>query len=181
MRKKALKHLLLTGYTMKQLFSPWRSSYTKDKSRSKEEGATSEECVFCIQLQSNQDAEHFILKRYTYHAIMLNKYPYNAGHLLILPYAHVADLNDLHADAHHELMNLISACTTLLKAELSPDGMNIGLNIGKAAGAGIPAHMHTHVLPRFYGDTNFLPTLAGTKNIPFDLGTLYTKLKPHCP
>jgi ATP adenylyltransferase len=166
---------------MKQLFSPWRSDYTEHNGRSKQEDATEDECVFCIQLKSNKDVEYLILKRHKHHAVMLNKYPYNAGHLLILPYAHIADLHGLEQAAHHELIDLVAAYSALLKTKLNADGLNVGFNIGKAAGAGIPSHMHTHILPRFYGDTNFLPTLANTKNIPFDLNELYTRLKPLCP
>jgi ATP adenylyltransferase len=111
--------------------------------------------------------------------VMLNRFPYNAGHLLILPYAHKAGLNELSKEDRQELTELTNASIEIVKRELTCDGVNIGANLGKAAGAGIPSHLHMHILPRFLGDTNFLPTLADTKQISFDLGKIYTRLKPH--
>ena len=108
---------------------------------------------------------------------MLNRFPYNAGHLLILPYKHVADLNDLPAEAQHELIELTAKSIDVLKKELGAQGINIGMNLGKIGGAGIPAHIHQHVLPRWQGDTNFLPILTETKAISFDLREIYNKLK----
>lgn len=108
---------------------------------------------------------------------MLNKYPYNAGHLLILPIKHVASLAELTKEARSELIELQSQSVEILQKTLNNDGANIGINLGKAAGAGIPSHLHIHILPRWQGDTNFMPTIAQTKVISFDLGQYYKKLK----
>lgn len=163
---------------MKLLYCPWRSEYTTDVAHTKNENATQDECVFCTQFKQKKDTEYFILKRFEYHAVMLNKYPYNAGHLLILPFNHVANLHELSKESRGELTELIMHSTQILKQTLDAHGFNVGLNLGKAGGAGIPSHLHYHVLPRYHGDTNFLPTLANTKQISFDLEEFYQKLKP---
>ena len=108
---------------------------------------------------------------------MLNKYPYNAGHLLILPIRHVALLSDLEKNERAELMELVNMSVNIVSATLGNHGLNIGINLGKAAGAGIPSHLHTHILPRWDGDTNFMPAIAKTKVISFDLSDIYEKLK----
>lgn len=163
---------------MKLLYCPWRSEYTTDVAHTKNENATQDECVFCIQFGQKKDPQYFILRRFGHHAVMLNLYPYNAGHLLILPLNHVANLYELSKEARIEMTELIMHSTRILKHSLDAHGFNIGLNLGKAAGAGIPSHLHYHVLPRYVGDTNFLPTLAHTKQIAFDLNEFYKKLKP---
>ena len=160
------------------LYAPWREEYAL-----KADGnqiTPKEECVFCIQLAQDKDEEFFILGRYTYHCIMLNRYPYNSGHLLILPFEHIANLEELSLKSQQELMHLMNACTKLVKSELKAQGVNIGINLGKAAGAGIPGHLHAHVLPRWQGDTNFLPTLAQVKQVSTDLNKLYTRLRAKC-
>ena len=162
---------------MKQLYCPWRRDYSLNTARSKNEDATQEECVFCQNLKQEQDEKNFIIKRFDHNAVMLNRFPYNAGHLLVLPYPHVSDLNDLSAEARQELIELTTQSAAVLKKVLGAQGINIGLNMGKAGGAGMPAHVHMHVLPRWQGDTNFLPTLAQTKTISFDLHDIYQKLK----
>lgn len=163
---------------MKNLYCPWRSEYTSDVAQSKHESTSPDECVFCQQFAQKKDAEYFILKRFEYHAVMLNRYPYNAGHLLILPFNHVAHLHELSKESRSEMTELIMHSTQILKRAIGAHGFNVGLNLGKIAGAGIPAHLHYHVLPRYHGDTNFLPTLAHTKQISFDLAEFYKKLKP---
>ena len=164
---------------MKHLYCPWRSSYSTDKSRIKQEDANEDECVFCDHIQSDQDEQNLVVKRYDHNLIILNKFPYNAGHLLVIPYDHVSDLTQLSEDARHEMMELTTKATTILREILSAQGINVGMNLGKAGGAGIPSHVHMHVLPRYTGDTNFIATLAETKNISFDLKELYNKLQPH--
>ena len=164
---------------MKKLYAPWRSDYASSVAQTKEEKAGAQDCIFCTQFSLNTDDEHFILKRFKYNCIMLNRYPYNAGHLLIIPFEHRAELDQLDAAARSEMMELASKSTELLRTALKPDGFNIGFNLGKAAGAGIPAHLHMHILPRWSGDTNFLPTLSDTKQISFDLGKMFKDLKPY--
>jgi ATP adenylyltransferase len=158
---------------MKKLYAPWRSEYTQ---KNNDHTDAFPICVFCTVTASDKDSEHFILHRSTHSVIMLNKYPYNSGHLLIVPYAHTANLQTLTAEVRTELMENVSRATAVLESTLKNQGCNIGINIGKAAGAGIPEHIHMHVLPRFFGDTNFLPTLADTKQISIDLHAMYRTL-----
>lgn len=164
---------------MKILYAPWREDYTTSTAPGPQgqEGISEKECVFCTQLHLDNE-QVFILKRCKSSYIMLNRYPYNAGHLLILPFSHTAHLEDLPLESRNELIHLATESTIILKKELKAQGVNIGLNLGKAAGAGIPAHLHMHILPRWQGDTNFLPTLAETKQVSTDLSKLYKTLRP---
>jgi len=164
---------------MKSLYAPWRSNYVKDDVRGKTEDTQKQDCAFCQKISINQDSKHFILGRFNHFVVMLNLYPYNAGHLLIVALDHKNCLKDLTPDARKELIELTSASTDILQNTMKAQGINIGINIGKAAGASIPAHLHEHILPRWVGDTNFLPTLAETKQISVDLPQLYKQLKPH--
>lgn len=163
---------------MKCLFAPWRSKYTKNTGESKQEKTTQNQCVFCQKLETKQDEKNFIIRRFEYNAILLNLYPYNAGHLLIMPLSHVANLHDMTKPAREEMMELTTHSNQIIQKIFKNDGANIGLNLGKAAGAGIPSHLHMHVLPRWLGDTNFLPIFGETKQISFDLTDIYKKLKP---
>lgn len=161
---------------MKKLYAPWRSSYTTETTRGKHDDSTPEDCAFCTKFNMEDDAKHFILARSKHHAILLNLYPYNAGHLLIVPYAHVKNMDDLSHEARIELIELLTQSITILKNTLNAEGINVGLNLGKASGAGIPSHIHWHTLPRWHGDTNFLPLLADTKAVSYDLEVMYKKL-----
>lgn len=162
---------------MKDLYAPWRSPYSKSLATSKEKNKKTE-CVFCIQCNDTQDAKHFILKRYNHWAVLLNKYPYNAGHLLVVSLEHKKSLNQMSKVARAELIEITALAIPLLETKLDTQGINVGLNLGKASGAGIPGHLHLHILPRWEGDTNFLPALAGTKVISFDLKKMYELLRP---
>ncbi len=162
---------------MDRIYAPWRSAYTSKTARSKKANATKTECTFCKIISEKKDSKNFILKRFKHNMIMLNRYPYNAGHLLVMPLSHTADLAKLSKSARAELMEILSQGSVLLKKSLQAEGINIGLNQGKAASASIPSHLHFHVLPRWLGDTNFLPTLADTKQISFDLEKIYKQLK----
>ena len=108
--------------------------------------------------------------------VMLNKYPYNPGHLMVAPYKHVWKLEDLDNEDLLEHMQLVSKCVVMLKEEMNPEGFNIGMNLGKVAGAGIEDHLHTHIVPRWNGDTNFMPVLSDTRTIPEALDETYVKL-----
>jgi len=165
---------------MTNLFAPWRTGYASgtDTGDTKKEGIDADKCVFCQQLQENNDKQNFILKRFEHSYVMLNKYPYNAGHLLILPLRHVSALSQLEKNERNELMELVSQSIEILNTTLKNDGINVGINLGKAGGAGIPSHLHIHTLPRWSGDTNFMPTIAQTKVISFDLCQFYDNLKP---
>lgn len=166
---------------MKILYAPWREDYTTKSARGSDgtEGNPEDTCVFCEQLKAQNDPEHFILGRFKHCYVVLNKYPYNGGHLLVLPFEHKAKLSDLSSEAQTEIIKVISHCSTILEKELEAKGINVGLNQGKAAGAGLPSHLHFHVLPRWIGDTNFLPTLGQTKTVSTSLNDVFTKLKPH--
>ncbi len=166
---------------MEILYAPWREDYaaTIGQEKKGQEDAGSDICVFCNVQAHPNDEEVFLLHRYTHCFVILNRYPYNPGHLLIIPYVHKKNLFDLSDEARIEIINVLNFCTQILQKEMKCEGLNVGLNMGKAAGAGIPSHLHMHVLPRWLGDTNFLPTLAGVKTISTDLPTLYKKLLPY--
>lgn len=162
---------------MKQLYAPWRESYIQTKDP--------KVCPFCVQKDAHNDEKHFILRRFTHCYAMLNLFPYNAGHLLIIPYKHEGSLELLSPEVHHELMDIASMSISILKKTLGAQGINMGLNQGgAAAGGSIPEHLHLHVLPRWLSDTNFLVTLSNTKQISFDLHKIYDQLKTaftqHC-
>lgn len=163
---------------MDHLYAPWRSTYSKSAHTAKNETTDSNECVFCQQLALQTDEHFFILKRFKHCFVVLNKYPYNAGHLLILPLDHLQELTQLSYDARHEIMEVIVHATEILKKILASEGINVGINLGKAAGAGIPSHLHFHMVPRWIGDTNFAVAIAETKVISFDLHDIYKQLKP---
>ena len=166
---------------MKILHAPWREKYTTKSTRGphNSDKSTEEHCVFCEQLKDTNDSKHFILKRFKYSYIVLNRYPYNGGHLLILPLKHHAKLTDLCPEARTEIIELIAQSSDILEKQLDAKGINVGLNQGKAAGAGLPSHLHFHVLPRWIGDTNFFPTIGETKIVSISLKEVYNKLKLH--
>lgn len=168
----------MKGIYMRVLYAPWRNVYAAKVNTGKTDFATAQVCDFCTQLTKETDDQFFILRRFRHSFVCLNLYPYNAGHILILPFAHVACPADLSLEARAEIMELISYSTSIAQDTLKCDGINVGINLGKAAGAGIPSHLHVHILPRWTGDTNFLPTLADTKTVSFDLAKIYEQLKP---
>jgi len=163
---------------MKQLHAPWRSQYAQDQGHKKQEGTPKTECDFCAQFKEDNDEKYFIIRRFKYNVVFLNRFPYNAGHLLMMPVEHIPQLHEMPQDARLELMELTTHSAKIVQDVLKAHGVNVGLNIGKAAGAGIPSHIHMHVLPRWLGDTNFLPVLGETKQISFDLTHMYNQLKP---
>ncbi len=134
------------------------------------------ECVFCQAVQAEQDKQQFIIKRGKTSFVMLNRYPYTNGHLLIMPYRHIPELQDLSTEENKEIMELTSQAVEVMKKELQTDGFNCGFNLGRAAGAGIIEHIHMHVVPRWVGDTNFLPVLSETRTLPEYLGETYKRL-----
>jgi len=162
---------------MKRLYCPWRKQYSKEVNGTKKEGATSDECVFCAKLSENDDEKNYIIKRFAHCAVLLNLFPYNAGHVLVIPYRHVACLSDLSEAERAEIMEVVSKAVECAKDALQAQGINVGLNLGRAAGAGIPSHLHMHVLPRWTGDTNFMPLIADSKTVSFDLNEIYQTLK----
>lgn len=162
---------------MNYLYAPWRGKYINKKAG--EQSITTEKpCVFCIKLSEQQDEQNFILRRFKHNAIILNLYPYNAGHLMVIPLEHKKRLLELAPEVRQEFMELTAQSIAILEHDLGADGINAGLNLGKAAGAGIPSHLHMHVIPRWAGDTNFMPVIAETKPISLDLNLVYQDLKP---
>lgn len=160
---------------MKQLFAPWRASGVEKTKKDRDTGDKS--CPFCTQFAEQDDQKNLLIRRFNHTFIMMNKYPYNAGHLLILPIRHVQNITSLSKEERIEIMELGSISTEILTRCLKCDGLNIGINIGKASGASIPTHIHMHVLPRWNNDTNFMPVLADTKIISFDMGQIYGQLR----
>ncbi len=160
---------------MKVLWTPWRYEYIKsfEKKNSKENN----ECIFCKISKESTDDENYIVVRKRKVFVVLNIYPYNTGHLMIVPYRHVASIEDLTQEELQELAETIKLMVQALRKTYSPHGFNIGANIGRDAGAGIDQHFHVHVLPRWRGDTNFMPIIAGTKVIPETLDTTLKKIR----
>jgi ATP adenylyltransferase len=136
-------------------------------------------CVLCDKVAENDDKKNHILYRGHTCCVMLNLYPYNNGHLMIAPYQHVPSLEMLEEETLIEMMLLVSKCLVALRQCMNPQGFNLGVNIGKAAGAGVYDHVHFHIVPRWEGDTNFMPILAETRVIPELLDDTYDQLKAH--
>lgn len=158
---------------MDVLWSPWRYDYITASGSAKTSG-----CVFCDILNSSAgDEEKFILSRAEFNFVILNIYPYGTGHLMILPFEHIAEIDKADKKITDELMDLTKRAQTALTEIYHPDGFNIGMNLGKAAGAGVAGHFHMHVLPRWFGDVNFMTTFGQTRTIPEALQTTYEKLK----
>jgi ATP adenylyltransferase len=161
---------------MDRLWSPWRYEYIKAGSAAKEEQSPA--CVFCsLQSDPGDDESKFILYRAAHNFVVLNLYPYISGHLLIVPFAHVAELDHTPKETTDELMDLTKRCQTALRDVYQPHGFNLGMNLGAAAGAGVAAHLHLHLMPRWFGDTNFMTTVSESRVIPEDLKTTYSKLR----
>lgn len=159
---------------METLWSPWRYDYIASSgSDSKSAG-----CVFCeIQQTPERDESNFVLHRASYNFVVLNIYPYISGHLLIVPFQHVADLDRADKGTTDELMDLTKHCQSALRAVYQPAGFNMGMNQGRGGGAGIADHIHIHLMPRWIGDTNFMTSVGATRVIPEALATTYSKLK----
>ncbi len=156
---------------MEHIFSPWRYRYIA--SADKDTG-----CVFCRARDGN-DKDFLILHRGDLNFIILNLYPYTSGHLMIVPYEHTDSLAVTSSGTTTEMMEMAKRAQTALEAEYHPDGFNIGMNLGRSAGAGVADHIHLHVVPRWTGDANFVSIVGETRVLPEDLATTYEKLKKH--
>ena len=155
---------------MKALWAPWRMEYVSSPKSGNN--------IFEDKIQSNNDAENLVLYRGKFSFVIMNLYPYNNGHLLILPYRKISSMEDLDQDESLEIMNLSKASMKILRIAMNVDGFNYGLNAGKAAGAGIEEHLHFHLVPRWNGDNNFMPTIGNTKVIVQGLNDTYDMIKP---
>lgn len=158
---------------MKHLHAYWRISYIEAPKQSEEE-----KNPFLTLPQCKDDRKALILYRASSFYIVLNKFPYNVGHLLVVPYRKVIYLGDLSSEEQRDMMAGIIKAQRILEQALQPDGFNIGFNFGRAAGAGIPDHLHCHVVPRWEGDTNFMPVLSETRVLPIALETMWERLHP---
>lgn len=156
---------------MQRLHAYWRMPYILAPKNPDEGGNP-----FTRIPQSGDDQKEYILYRGQWNYIVMNRYPYNAGHLLVLPFREVSDLDGLTLDERHELMDLIVKAQQLLTRALRPDGFNTGFNFGNAAGAGIPTHLHCHVVPRWEGDTNFMPVIGDTRVLPDSMDAMWERL-----
>ncbi len=156
---------------MDKLWAPWRVKYITTILK-KTKG-----CVFCKILKQKQDKKNFIYIRSKHCFCVLNIYPYNNGHILILPYRHVAELSKLTKQEKQDLFELLEINKTLIDKVLKPSGYNVGINLGRSAGAGYPDHLHIHMVPRWKSDVNFMPVTADTKVISQSLKTIYDLLK----
>jgi ATP adenylyltransferase len=155
---------------MDYLWTPWRYRYVS--SAAKDEG-----CVLCAAPAANDDARTLIVLRAKFNYIILNRFPYTSGHVMVVPYEHQSTLSAYNADTLCEMMMLACRVQGALETLYHPDGFNLGMNIGRAAGAGIAGHIHLHVLPRWFGDTNFMTTTAETRVEPEELEVTYTRLR----
>jgi ATP adenylyltransferase len=160
---------------MDRLWSPWRMEYIEAHAQGGEPVA----CVFCSLLEHGDPDGERILHRGPAAFVTLAKYPYNPGHLLVLPVRHTGELDDLTDDEGAEIHALLQRSVRALREASAPDGFNVGLNLGRVAGAGIPGHLHWHVVPRWGGDTNFMPVVGETRVLPQLLSETYERLRPH--
>ncbi|ADV65510.1 HIT family protein [Desulfurococcus mucosus] len=158
---------------MRILWNPWRYEYIRRFSTGDEKSG---ECLFC-RLKTAVDEEALILHRGRHSFIVLNAYPYNSGHVMVAPYRHVGSLEDLSDEELLEIMQLVKLSMRVIRKAFNPDGFNIGVNIGRVAGAGVPGHVHVHVVPRWVGDTNFMGVIAGAKTLPVSLQESYSMLR----
>jgi ATP adenylyltransferase len=184
---------------MEYLWTPWRMEYisgagdggnSADKAESdpsedlnQQEGdlstAESTNCVFCdrVRLPESQDRASLILLRARHNFVIMNLYPYNSAHLMVVPYTHTADLHGLPSETVNEIMSLTQRMVAAIGDEYHPEGFNLGMNLGKVAGAGVADHLHMHIVPRWGGDTNFMPVVGSTKVLPELLERTYDRLK----
>ena len=162
---------------MQYLWSPWRMAYLRNENPSGSRAG----CIFCDLPAEHRDAENLIVHRGQLAYVMLNRYPYNNGHMMVVPYQHVDTLEALDAPALAELMLLAKQALTALREMYHAQAFNLGVNIGTAAGAGIADHVHMHIVPRWTADSNFMTTVASTRVIPEDLDETYRLAVQHWP
>ena len=157
---------------MKQLWAPWRMAYIDQDA--KESG-----CIFCTKPRAVDLRDALVVAQTSHSVVMLNKYPYNSGHLLVAPKRHEKNLASLPLEEYDDMNEALRRAVTIVSNCFNPGGINLGMNLGKCAGAGVEDHMHWHIVPRWEGDTNFMPVLSETRVIPQHLLDSYDRLKPH--
>lgn len=159
-----------SGVGMDQLWAPWRMDYIQ--------AAAAAECIFCFSGEMRSDRARLLLYANRYSTVMLNRFPYSNAHLLIAPRQHTARLDCLEAAGQLDLVRLLAVCQQILEKTVRPNGFNIGMNLGKTAGAGVVDHLHLHIVPRWEGDVNFMSIIPETRVIPEHLMVTYDKLLP---
>ena len=157
---------------MDRLWTPWRFEYLRNADQETP-------CVFCRMLEETRDAENLLLFRGREAFVILNLFPYTSGHLLVIANRHISFLNDARSEELHEIIDLSRCCEKALRQEYRPDGLNMGFNLGRAAGAGVEHHLHMHVLPRWMGDSNFVSVVGETRVLPEELPVTYQRLLPY--
>ena len=158
---------------MRQLWAPWRMEYIESGDRK------DDSCIFCTKASEDRDAENYVLYRGASCFVIMNLYPYNNGHLMVAPYQHVPDIEALNSDVLADIMATTQKCLAALREAMSPHGFNMGINQGAVAGAGITDHVHLHIVPRWNGDTNFMPVLADVKVMPQHLAKTYRNIRQY--
>lgn len=154
---------------MDHLWSPWRYRYLS-------EARKPEGCIFCHIGASSDDELNLVVHRASHNYVVLNRYPYTSGHLMVIPFQHAASLAEIPTETAAEMMTLTRAAETCLRSVYRPDGINVGMNIGESAGAGVAGHIHMHVLARWFGDSNFMTTIGETRVVPEELHVTWTRL-----
>jgi ATP adenylyltransferase len=160
---------------VERLWTPWRMTYIAGLNE------PTEGCFLCEypSRESSEDAATLLMHRGALAFVILNLYPYNTGHVIVAPYAHTGRYQDLPAETRAEMDDLVARCLSALEFEYAPQGFNVGMNLGRVAGAGVPDHVHMHVVPRWGGDANFMTTIGETKVLPESLARTYERLAPH--
>lgn len=162
---------------MDRLWTPWRYQYIKGAGAD-ESTESAPACIFCaLRDDKANDERNLVVHRASFNYIVLNRYPYTNGHILIIPYEHTAELEAVSKPATDEMMDLAKQAQGVLRAAYRPEGFNLGMNLGRAAGAGVAGHVHLHLLPRWTGDANFMSNIGETRVLPEDLATTYEKLR----
>ena len=154
---------------MKQLWAPWRIEYIL--------GPKPDTCVFCLPESTEEDEERLVLHRGGRAFVIMNRYPYNNGHIMVCPYRHVSELTELSREEAHDVMDLVQRCSGILKQHFNCEGINVGLNLGKAAGAGIGEHLHFHLVPRWNGDSSFIAVMDDVRTVPQHIRETYKALR----
>jgi ATP adenylyltransferase len=156
---------------MERIWAPWRMTYIGGNNG--DHG-----CVFCLNESSGQDEARLVLHRSQWCFVMINRYPYTNGHLLVCPYRHTSEIESLSSEEMLDMFTVVQLGCSVLQQAVAPQGINIGMNLGKSAGAGVDQHLHMHIVPRWTGDTNFMTVVAGARVVPESLQDTYSKLKP---
>jgi ATP adenylyltransferase len=154
---------------MNHIWSPWRMEYIESNKET--------ECIFCIAQAQEDGAQNLIALRGEHSYAILNRYPYTSGHLMVVPFAHQAHLEDLDSSTRAEMMELTTRCITVLRKVYHPEAFNIGANIGESAGAGVKSHVHMHIVPRWGGDTNFMTVVGEVRVLPESLERTYERVR----